>query len=52
MMPDLDSDPWLEWRNRNIKEYEQCEIERLDQPPKEVDVLFLDGGQFSTRRTL
>lgn len=40
--------PWLEWRSRNIKEYGQCEMV-LDQLPKEVDVLFLDGGQFSTR---
>jgi len=40
--------PWLEWRERNIKEYGECEnvIERL---PEEIDVLLLDGGQFSTR---
>ena len=40
--------PWLEWRERNIKEYGQCE-NILDQLPSEIDVLLLDGGQFSTR---
>ena len=40
--------PWLEWRTRNIKEYGQCE-NILEQLPKEIDVLLLDGGQFSTR---
>lgn len=40
--------PWLEWRERNIKEYGQCD-NVLDQLPSEIDVLLLDGGQFSTR---
>jgi hypothetical protein len=40
--------PWLEWRERNIKEYNQCE-NVLDQLPIEIDILCLDGGQFSTR---
>jgi len=40
--------PWLEWRNRNIKEYGQCE-NIIGQLPTEIDVLLLDGGQFSTR---
>tara|TARA_R110000744_G_scaffold33972_12_gene79508 strand:- start:2478 stop:3152 length:675 start_codon:yes stop_codon:yes gene_type:complete len=40
--------PWLEWRERNIKEYGQCKSV-LDQLPDEIDVLLLDGGQFSTR---
>tara|TARA_R110000851_G_scaffold6661_1_gene26664 strand:+ start:3099 stop:3758 length:660 start_codon:yes stop_codon:yes gene_type:complete len=40
--------PWLQWRNRNIKEYGQCE-NVIHQLPAEIDVLLLDGGQFSTR---
>ena len=40
--------PWLEWRARNIKEYNECE-NVVDKLPSEIDVLFLDGGQFSTR---
>ena len=40
--------PWLEWRDRNIKEYGEC-LNVLDKLPKEIDVLCLDGGQFSTR---
>tara|TARA_R110000744_G_scaffold142854_1_gene254627 strand:+ start:4332 stop:4982 length:651 start_codon:yes stop_codon:yes gene_type:complete len=40
--------PWLEWRDRNISEYEQCS-NVLGQLPTEIDVLCLDGGQFSTR---
>ena len=40
--------PWIEWRERNIKEYNQCE-NVLEQLPDEIDVLCLDGGQFSTR---
>jgi len=40
--------PWLEWRDRNIKEYAECEIV-LNELPEQIDVLFLDGGQFSTR---
>jgi len=39
--------PWLTWRERNIKEYNQCK-NVIDQLPDEIDVLFLDGGQFST----
>ena len=40
--------PWLEWRERNIKEYDECEnVASL--LPEEIDVLMLDGGQFSTR---
>jgi hypothetical protein len=39
--------PWLEWRERNVGEYRQCDnvIGRL---PAKIDVLLLDGGQFST----
>jgi len=40
--------PWLEWRTRNIKEYNECE-NVLSQLPDEIDILCLDGGQFSTR---
>ena len=40
--------PWLEWRNRNIKEYGECE-NITNKLPEEIDVLHLDGGQFSTR---
>jgi len=40
--------PWLEWRTRNIKEYGECENVH-DELPSEIDVLLLDGGQFSTR---
>lgn len=40
--------PWLEWRNRNIKEYGECE-NIAAKLPDEIDVLLLDGGQFSTR---
>ena len=40
--------PWLEWRDRNIKEYGECK-NVVDQLPAEIDVLCLDGGQFSTR---
>lgn len=39
--------PWLTWRNRNIKEYNMCE-NVIDKLPSTIDVLFLDGGQFST----
>ena len=39
--------PWLEWRERNVSEYQMCEniTEKL---PESIDVLLLDGGQFST----
>tara|TARA_R110000737_G_scaffold253188_3_gene262618 strand:+ start:2877 stop:3527 length:651 start_codon:yes stop_codon:yes gene_type:complete len=40
--------PWLEWRERNVSEYGQCN-NVLDEMPAEIDVLCLDGGQFSTR---
>lgn len=40
--------PWLEWRDRNISEYDACDI-ILEELPSEIDVLLLDGGQFSTR---
>ena len=40
--------PWLEWRARNISEYNSCD-NVLSTLPEEIDVLFLDGGQFSTR---
>jgi len=40
--------PWLEWRTRNIKEYNECE-NVLGNLPSEIDILCLDGGQFSTR---
>jgi len=40
--------PWLEWRARNISEYEVCD-NILEKIPEEIDVLLLDGGQFSTR---
>ena len=40
--------PWLEWRERNIKEYNACE-NVLSELPEEIDILCLDGGQFSTR---
>jgi len=39
--------PWLTWRARNIKEYNMCE-NVINKLPEEIDVLFLDGGQFST----
>ena len=39
--------PWLEWRERNVSEYQMCEnvTKKL---PETIDVLLLDGGQFST----
>lgn len=40
--------PWLEWRTRNCAEYDACE-NVCSQLPEIIDVLFLDGGQFSTR---
>lgn len=43
----FDQHPWLTWRARNIKEYNMCE-NVIDKLPSEIDVLFLDGGQFST----
>tara|TARA_R110000824_G_scaffold71782_2_gene183643 strand:+ start:3561 stop:4220 length:660 start_codon:yes stop_codon:yes gene_type:complete len=46
--PRFSQHPWLEWRTRNIKEYGECE-NVLGQFPPEIDVLLLDGGQFSTR---
>jgi|10_taG_2_1085330.scaffolds.fasta_scaffold60705_2 hypothetical protein len=39
--------PWLTWRSRNIEEYGQCE-NIINKIPDGIDVLFLDGGQFST----
>jgi hypothetical protein len=40
--------PWLDWRERNSQEYSACEniVHLL---PDEIDVLLLDGGQFSTQ---
>ena len=46
--PRFHQSPWLQWRNRNIEEYGKCE-NILNQLPLEIDVLLLDGGQFSTR---
>ena len=40
--------PWLEWRERNISEYQMCD-NITGELPEEIDVLLLDGGQFSTR---
>jgi hypothetical protein len=39
--------PWLQWRERNSSEYDACD-NVLDQLPEKIDVLLLDGGQFST----
>ena len=39
--------PWLKWRARNISEYNMCK-NVINELPDEIDVLFLDGGQFST----
>ena len=46
--PRFSQHPWLECRTRNIKEYGECE-NVLHNLPDEIDVLLLDGGQFSTR---
>jgi hypothetical protein len=40
--------PWLEWRDRNIQEYDACD-NILSNLPDKIDVLLLDGGQFSTQ---
>jgi len=39
--------PWLEWRERNSNEYDAC-ANVLNKLPEQIDVLLLDGGQFST----
>ena len=44
----FDQHPWLEWRERNVSEYRQC-TNVLGYLPREIDILCLDGGQFSTR---
>lgn len=40
--------PWLEWRERNVSEYEMCD-NVINKLPEKIDVLLLDGGQFSTQ---
>jgi len=45
--PRFNQNPWLEWLNKNIIEYETCK-NILEKLPKEIDVLLLDGGEFST----
>lgn len=39
--------PWLEWRDKDIADYVKCD--RVDGLlPEVIDVLLLDGGEFST----
>lgn len=45
--PRFNDAPWLEWRERNSAEYEVCP-NVIDSIPTQIDVLCLDGGQFST----
>lgn len=40
--------PYLQWRERNIKEYGECP-NVMEQLPEQFDLVVYDGGQFSTQ---
>ena len=46
--PRFNENPWEEWRDRNISEYNDC-TNIVGDLPTSIDLLLLDGGQFSTR---